>query len=69
MAKKILITMNNCGACPEAKKLLKKEGVSFKAVDIDSSEGIRLAKQYNITYVPVMIIDGKKVSSVEKWFK
>ena len=69
MVKKILVTMKNCGACPEAKKLLKKEGVRFKAVDVDSSEGKTLAKKHKITVVPVMIIDGKKTGDVRNWVR
>ena len=61
--------MKNCGACPEAKKLLREEGVRFRAVDIDSAEGKTLTRKYNISVVPVMIIDGKKTGDLRKWVK
>lgn len=67
MAKKILLTMKGCVACPEAKKLLRKEGVKFKEVDVYSKEGEKLSTEHKVTEVPVMIIDGKKVKNVEKW--
>lgn len=69
MAKKLLITMKNCSACPEAKKLLKKEGIKFRAVDVNSPEGEALSKKHKISVVPVMIIDGKKTGDVRKWVK
>jgi len=67
MAKRILLTMKGCGACPEAKKLLRKERIKFREVDVDSDEGEKLVEKYGISEVPIMIIDGKKVRDIEKW--
>ena len=64
---KVLDTGKWCGYCPEIKKQLKRKGVIFKAVDIDSKKGKELDKKHNILHVPTMIINGKKVSNPKKW--
>lgn len=65
---KILVTSKQCGYCKPAKDKLKRAGVKFRAVDIESAEGKRIDKKHNLTSVPSMIIDGKKVPNVKKWF-
>jgi len=70
MAKdRVLVTQKGCGACPEAKTELKKAGIRFKAVDIDSTEGQKLQRKFKFEYVPAMVINGRQVHDIEKWFK
>ncbi|MFH1836017.1 MAG: glutaredoxin domain-containing protein [Methanobacteriota archaeon] len=66
---KILLTSNYCGGCAEAKKMLKKEGIKYREVEADSPEGEKLAKKHKLEYVPAMIINGKVVHDIDKWFR
>ncbi len=65
--KRLLITAKWCGGCSDVKKALKREGIKFKAVDIDSKEGKRIDSKHRILHVPTMIINGKHVTNPEKW--
>ena len=68
MAKKILLTSENCGVCPEMKKMLKDEGIKFKEVSVDNPKGDELANKHGATLIPSMIIDGKLVEDIDDWF-
>lgn len=65
---KILVTADYCGGCAAAKIMLKKRGIKFKAIDVDSNEGKKLDKKHHFQHVPVMVINGKKVTDPNKWF-
>lgn len=67
--KKILFTSKECGACPPMKKLLKKAGVKFKEVSVDTTRGDKLADKHKVERLPSMVIDGKLVEDTNKWFK
>ena len=49
------------------KKMLRKEGIEFEEVSVDTKSGEKLADKHNVSEIPTMIIDGKLVNDVRKW--
>lgn len=49
-----------CPPCDEAERILKQEGVSFLRIDVDSTEGSRIADKKGIRAVPT-IVKGKDI--------
>jgi len=66
---KILFTSEYCGPCHEIKRILKKKGIKFKEISVDTPEGAALADKYNIRAIPAMVKDGKILEPVDRWFE
>lgn len=69
MTERLLLTADWCGACSSVKEILRKRNIKFKEVNVDSKRGKELADKMGIAAVPTMIINGKNVSDVKKWFE
>jgi len=65
---KLLFTSKRCPPCRPMKERLRKEGVKFKEIDVDTPEGSKLADKYNVRMLPSMVIDGKLEEDLDKWF-
>jgi len=58
----VLLGATWCGPCKRVKEFLESKGVSYTYVDVDTEEGLGLAKNWRVRSVPSMSIDGKIVS-------
>lgn len=65
MPNRLLFTSRDCGFCADAKDKLKKSGVSFKEVSVDTKKGMELADKLKIEYVP-HLVECKNDECVEK---
>ncbi|MDG6243881.1 MAG: thioredoxin family protein [Methanolobus sp.] len=63
MVKVTLVHSEWCHFCPTAKKLWRdlkeKYDFEYEEIELDSSEGRELARQFNIRSIPTTIIDDK----------
>jgi len=57
--KPILYTSKNCVFCGPVKKKLKKKGIDFKEVSIDTREGKKMASKKGIKVVPTLEVEGE----------
>jgi glutaredoxin len=48
-----------CTPCKRVKNFLDDKGISYTYLDIDTEEGLELAKDWAVRSVPSMAIDGK----------
>jgi len=58
----VLIGATWCGPCKRVKNFLDNKGVDYTYIDIDTDEGLALAKDWSVRSVPSMSVDGKVVS-------
>lgn len=58
----VLLGATWCGPCKRVKNFLDNKGVSYTYADVDTEEGLNLAKDWCVRSVPSMSIDGKVVS-------
>lgn len=66
MTKRKIVLKNNtllgatwCGPCKRVKNFLDIRGVEYTYIDIDTDEGLELAREWSIRSVPAMVLDGK----------
>lgn len=48
-----------CGPCKRVKAYLDDKEISYTYLDIDSEEGLEMARDWAVRSVPCMSIDGK----------
>lgn len=61
MSKEVLVfTSSWCSNCGNMKQLLDEAGVEYKAIDVDTDEGMKLAQEHQVRGLPstVIIRDG-----------
>jgi thiol-disulfide isomerase/thioredoxin len=64
-----IVTSEGCPPCQEVKRSLKNEisKGEVKIVDINSGEGKKLRKAFNLKYVPSFVVsDGNNLCEIEK---
>ena len=54
-----LIGATWCGPCKRVKSFLDDKGVEYVYMDMDTEEGLEMARDWAIRSVPSMAIDGK----------
>ncbi len=54
-----LIGATWCGPCKRVKSFLDDKEISYTYLDIDTEEGLALAKEWAVRSVPSMSIDGE----------
>ena len=57
----IVLSSEKCVPCKLLKEELKRKGIDFIEVDIETSDGMELAKKYGIMGVPAIISNGKLI--------
>ncbi len=57
----IVLSSEKCVPCKLLKEELKRKGIDFIEVDIETSNGREIARKYGIIGVPAIIRDGKVV--------
>ncbi|MGH8471519.1 MAG: glutaredoxin family protein, partial [Gammaproteobacteria bacterium] len=66
MTEVILLTQENCAFCDKAKEILDrlsgKYQISVRELDLNSSEGQRLAWQGGVMFPPGIFLDGEPFS-------
>jgi thioredoxin 1 len=50
-------TANWCNPCKRVSQELERYGITLPTYDIDSPEGMELAKRYNVRSIPTIVID------------
>ena len=54
----ILLTTKTCPNCRIAKQVLNQAGVDYQVAFAENKEGAKLARQYRVTNVPVLLVPG-----------
>ena len=62
----VLIGAAWCGPCNRVKEFLDNRGVDYSYVDIDTEEGLELAKDWCVRSVPSMNVDGTIITGDSK---
>ena len=62
MVNNVLIGATWCAPCKRVRNFLDNRGVDYTYVDIDTDEGMALAKDWAVRAVPSMSISGNIVS-------
>lgn len=63
---RVLIGAAWCGPCKRVKTFLDNRGVTYSYVDIDTEEGLELAKDWCVRMVPSMNVDGTIITGDSK---
>ncbi len=50
-------TANWCNPCKRVAQELEQRGITLPTYDIDSPEGMELAKRYNVRSIPTIVVD------------
>ena len=66
MVNDVLIGATWCAPCKRVKNFLDNKSIDYTYVDIDTDEGLALAKDWSVRSVPSMSIGGKVVSGDSK---
>ena len=61
MEKNSLIGAAWCAPCGRVKRFLDNRGVGYRYVDIDTEEGLELARELGVRSVPAMVVDGNVI--------
>lgn len=61
----VLIGAEWCNPCKRVKTFLDNRGIDYVYVDVDTEEGMGLAKDWSIRTVPSMEVDGNIISGEE----
>ena len=56
-----LFTSSQCIGCDIVKKILKKENIKFKEIDIDTKEGYDYFNKLDVSIVPLIKIENKLI--------
>jgi len=62
----VLIGAEWCNPCKRVKSFLDNRGIDYVYVDVDTEEGMGLAKDWSIRTVPSMEVDGNIIVGEEK---
>ena len=58
---RVLIGAAWCAPCGRVKRFLHNRGVGYRYVDIDTEEGLELARELGVRSVPAMVVDGNVI--------
>jgi len=58
----VLLGATWCGPCKQVKSFLDIQGIDYVYVDIDTEQGLELAKDWCVRSVPSMSVKGKIVT-------
>ena len=50
-----MLTGTSCSACTMLKKRLDAEGLIYETLDVESDEGMSLAKSLGVRHIPVLV--------------
>ena len=64
MANVKLIGASTCGNCRMIHSKLEEAGIEHDYILADNEEGLEVARKYNVSSVPVLVVDEKKISTV-----
>jgi len=65
-----LVTTSTCYKCPAAKKWLDDNKIKYTLLVADANDkNMSIADSFNITSVPAIVVDNKKVYSFEEYKK
>jgi len=62
MVNSVLIGASWCAPCKQVKEFLDNRGIDYTYVDIDTEQGMELAKDWGIRSVPSMSVEGTIVT-------
>jgi len=62
----VLIGAEWCNPCKRVKSFLDNRGIDYVYVDVDTEEGMGLAKDWSIRTVPSMEVDGNIIVGEDK---
>lgn len=58
--KVVVFSASWCTGCKTVKKVLQEKGIEYIEIDIDTKEGMQLAKDNIVRNIPVTVVDGEK---------